>query len=103
MKLVPLNLKNPTGLELLGNKAKNLVLLSTNGISVPEGFGVGFDFYETVFDPFKKKILELLQTLPPGKAAQNIRALFESIPLPEALRKVNPSPGLSRQAACSNR
>lgn len=75
-------LNNSTDLSDMGNKCKNLALLTEYGFNVPEAYGVTFISFKIFISPLVNKIKEIISTHSYKEATLKIRELIMSSEIP---------------------
>jgi rifampicin phosphotransferase len=64
--------------ENIGEKIKNLFILSKNGINIPKGFVLSNEVYFKFIEPIKDELLSILAEKNPEKSSKLIQDLFLS-------------------------
>jgi pyruvate,water dikinase len=77
------NLNNSNDLSDMGNKCKNLALLTEYGFNVPEAYGVTFISFKKFINPLINEIKKIIYTNSYKEAALKIRELIMSSEIPD--------------------
>jgi phosphoenolpyruvate synthase/pyruvate phosphate dikinase len=81
------NLNNSKDLSDIGNKCRNLALLTEFGFNVPTALGVTFKSYSQTLTPYKSAIGTIIKTNDYKMASDKIRELIMNVQIPNKILK----------------